>query len=63
MIKKYFIFILYVYRCFALMYVYVPHLFSALEPEEDIRFPETRVTGGCKPSCGCSDLNLGLLPV
>lgn len=32
---------------FALMYVYIPHLFSALEPEEDSRFPETRVTTGC----------------
>ena len=52
------------YGCFSYIYVYVgtqtwyQYQWSL---EEDSGYPETEVTDGCKPPCGCWELNLGNL--
>ena len=40
------------------MYNYVIQAWCPRRPEEGIRIPETRVTDGCEPPCGCWELNL-----
>ena len=44
---------------FAFMYGSVMYVQYLSKPEEGIGSSETGVTGGCKLSCGCWELNTG----
>ena len=46
---------------FVYTYARVPCVWCKQRPEEGVGYPETGVTEGWEPSCGCWELNLGPL--